>query len=473
MGQTTSAHEHSVYTRFWSQRKVEQTISFFREAWSSKKVSRKAYNEFFRHSGYDLIFRDLDDDFDGWVDVKQLQLYFVLWSGASWEDKIKLLFKVVDFGHKGFLRKPEMSYLVSLVVKTLRKTANLDYEYTQVESLRQLQAEISSNAFGNTTSMSLAAFVEWCSSSEECKALKIFVDENFVKPLPKEVESNLQDSVRKLAYVLEDQTLQARRLLLKYEAVSAEPVEGQSRQMISQRCGTLVDSLEKAIAVEQQELHELSQLLSTSGETLLTNKVDRVHVLQLLRGLEVLQSSIDADMEEANTVLDNLTELTYSNPGMENHLQAMQLKLKLSQSQKSPRAALGGGQREVENPICVAGRAEEFIGTDGPEVQVAIPEPLFENSLIMKDTMRRCPPMTGGQTENKQSDDEGPKHRACVAIDDFDPLEGYEGQMLTLRKGEKILLAGQDGSHGWWYGIKQNGSEGWLSPEYVEIVDTV
>eukprot|EP00921_Rhytidocystis_pertsovi_P017359 GHVQ01027301.1.p2 GENE.GHVQ01027301.1~~GHVQ01027301.1.p2 ORF type:complete len:120 (-),score=18.16 GHVQ01027301.1:646-1005(-) len=106
------------------------------------------------------------------------------------------------------------------------------------------------------------------------------------------------------------------------------------------------------------------------------------------------------------------------------------------------------------------------------------------------------------QTENKQSDDEGPKHRACVAIDDFDPLEGYEGQMLTLRKGEKILLAGQDGSHGWWYGIKQNGSEGWydvkktadpytsvpnydvlmrhkytptgwLSPEYVEIVDTV
>lgn len=54
-----------------------------------------------------------------------------------------------------------------------------------------------------------------------------------------------------------------------------------------------------------------------------------------------------------------------------------------------------------------------------------------------------------------------------IAIANFDPPTSHQAQMLRLVVGDVITVIGQDGK-GWWYGQKQNGTEGWFPPSYVQ-----
>merc|ERR1712032_542815 len=65
----------------------------------------------------------------------------------------------------------------------------------------------------------------------------------------------------------------------------------------------------------------------------------------------------------------------------------------------------------------------------------------------------------------KVTDDSSP---TLVAISDFDPPPTHSTQMLKLLVGDAITVLGQDG-RGWWYGRKQNGTEGWFPPSYVQV----
>merc|ERR1719502_1860429 len=54
-----------------------------------------------------------------------------------------------------------------------------------------------------------------------------------------------------------------------------------------------------------------------------------------------------------------------------------------------------------------------------------------------------------------------------IAIADFEPPATHQTQMLSLVVGDVIDVIGQDGK-GWWYGKKQNGTDGWFPPSYVQ-----
>jgi len=54
-----------------------------------------------------------------------------------------------------------------------------------------------------------------------------------------------------------------------------------------------------------------------------------------------------------------------------------------------------------------------------------------------------------------------------VAIANFEPPSSQSTLMLPLVIGDIITVIGQDGK-GWWYGKKQNGTEGWFPPSYVQ-----
>lgn len=57
---------------------------------------------------------------------------------------------------------------------------------------------------------------------------------------------------------------------------------------------------------------------------------------------------------------------------------------------------------------------------------------------------------------------------SLVAIARFDPPITHTTQMLTLVVGDVVDVQGQDG-RGWWYGRKQDGTEGWFPPSYVQV----
>lgn len=69
------------------------------------------------------------------------------------------------------------------------------------------------------------------------------------------------------------------------------------------------------------------------------------------------------------------------------------------------------------------------------------------------------------ETSSKVADDSSP---TLMAIADFDPPPTHSTQMLKLLVGDAITVLGQDG-RGWWYGRKQNGTEGWFPPSYVQV----
>lgn len=54
-----------------------------------------------------------------------------------------------------------------------------------------------------------------------------------------------------------------------------------------------------------------------------------------------------------------------------------------------------------------------------------------------------------------------------TAIANFDPPNSQQSKMLPLIVGDTITVIGQDGK-GWWYGSKQDGTEGWFPPSYVQ-----
>jgi hypothetical protein len=55
-----------------------------------------------------------------------------------------------------------------------------------------------------------------------------------------------------------------------------------------------------------------------------------------------------------------------------------------------------------------------------------------------------------------------------IAIADFEPPATHQSQMLQLIIGDTMTVSGQDGK-GWWYGKKQDGTEGWFPPSYVQL----
>eukprot|EP00922_Rhytidocystis_sp_ex-Travisia-forbesii_P042933 GHVS01064176.1.p1 GENE.GHVS01064176.1~~GHVS01064176.1.p1 ORF type:complete len:285 (+),score=24.56 GHVS01064176.1:271-1125(+) len=230
-----------------------------------------------------------------------------------------------------------------------------------------------------------------------------------------------------------------------------------------ERATGMVHALRRGIAVEHEEIAELSKILFQADDSVLVNSGRRHHTRQTLKGLEVLQKYIQRDLHDLGDVIEKLVTLTYSAPGMKKKLDEMEERL-LDNTEVSAAAVseepdfFTGGSWKTSHAISVAGRAEHVLGGGITEAQVVVPA-VHDNPLTEQKQSQ-----SAVQSEKANEASEEPVLRPCgtrmlvtwlsnkletfgfaVAVVDFEPLEGYASQMLRLSAGDQILLAGQVG----------------------------
>eukprot|EP00922_Rhytidocystis_sp_ex-Travisia-forbesii_P043193 GHVS01064503.1.p1 GENE.GHVS01064503.1~~GHVS01064503.1.p1 ORF type:complete len:255 (-),score=29.17 GHVS01064503.1:855-1619(-) len=253
--------------------------------------------------------------------------------------------------------------------------------------------------------------------------------------------------MRLLEYGLQDQRLKLSALERKLEIVESEQTDGDSLQLESlrltrNRSREMVHAIEKGLAVEQKEIVEISNILFKTSDGLLADTGRRHQTGQTLKGLEALQTSIQSDLQELRELLGKLVSITYSAPGMQKKIDEMERRL-----HKSPEVLetlpgnqdyFTGGSWQTSHAISVAGRAEHVIGGGATEAQLVVPT-IHDQSEGSRNNIRQA----ASSEQTDETSEEQPVLRPCVAVVDFEPLEGYASQMLRLSAGDQILLAGQ------------------------------
>lgn len=520
MGSALHTLDSLVYFQVWTASEVARVQEALRRRKAVMSLDKTHFSRFFAAQSPELVkvFDAMDTDFDGKVDTFEILLIVVLWSNATWEEKLQLLFTCFDFNAKGFLRFAELFFMLSTASKVLRKFAQLEPDLEDPAALR----EAALGAFGGEQGGELAAdgFNRWFEESNLAQKLRVFVDENASASVPEVVEAPMRQSVRMLEYNTQELAQKIEHLKQSTAILDAEEVQRGTQQQ--QQFDVLRRSLERtlnkltlALETIQSEVAELVGSLNdtTAGAGavgLVAPQAKQKHEL-LHREIEVLRRQCVQDHEGASEILGRLIELTFGLPP------------------PTPEPLPDGGQRPVSKEAAAEERAsvnDRFAKVSDPEADkrrlrlldrelrrkagkkpaqssVTVAE---DGTIVELDPMQlQVPPIEAGQAEARDSPspelaqaaaepevqrllpgealptedfpdgdvDEGEEDLpVVVAFADFDPPDSHDTQMLVLRVGDEIVATGQDGQ-GWWYGKKKDGSEGWFPPSYVQLRDEV
>jgi len=367
------------------------------------------------------IFSDLDNDFDGKVDIFEVLSALILWSKTDWDQKVRLLFDCFDFNAKGTLRPNEVSLMCSSLIRCLEKVVRFDNpKETNAEAARK-QVFDANGPLGKSSApppMNLEDFVARLHKCPMYMALRTFVDENSDMKPHEEVETPIRKKLRLLEYRCQElsqhvEALQAGRQKLQLGGKNT----GSKLDSVQSSFDKYMSRLVRSVETQQQELTSLITSFRTEGvETSTIDPRKRFKVEQALMEIEVLQNSCGNDIKSAEQLLQTLTE---------------------------------------EMVPATQALKENAGGNAGKDTGGGI--------NWTEDELRGGQPITNeGEVENEEN------FPVVVCFADFDPPTSQETLMLTLRVGDEITATGQDGQ-GWWYGKTADGRQGWFPPSYVQV----
>jgi hypothetical protein len=140
MGSTLATHENLVNVRGWSADQIGSVFDTLRRKSMVYTLNKEEFSRFIggRHREAITVFNDLDTDYDGKVDIFEVLVTLTVWSGTSWDEKLGLLFSFFDMMDKRFLKVDELMLMGSVLAQTMGKFVNLDYQYGQIEFLKEL-----------------------------------------------------------------------------------------------------------------------------------------------------------------------------------------------------------------------------------------------------------------------------------------------------------------------------------------------
>lgn len=484
MGNARSSLDGLVFFRAWTAAEVKEVQETLRRRKTTMAVDRATFDELVssRNPGCLTVFHSLDSDFDGKVDTFEMLLTLTLWSCATWEEKLELLFQCFDFNHKGVLRFPELAFMVSTAARVMDRFAEVPAGMSDPAALRDEAA----TAFGGARSGEIGAgrFAEWFGGSSIAQQLREFVNAHLSVEAPEAVESMVRERLRLLEYRVQELAQEVAQM--RDAATGIRGDVGRCDEDQKERCKLLwqkIDGLFTRLAVagetQQSELAELSRSLnqevSGGGAAALLEPATRSRHGQLLADTDALQRRARSYLDELKETLAEIVELTRGldlaiegamgppippprtpNEGEDPEAAARRVRV-LDREMRRAR-----GKRPIE--ALVSANALPSAGIDIQPTPAAQPAPASQPGIVSQGT-----PEPGSIQGEPEAGAEEPMP-VVVAFAAFDPPPSSDTQMLSLQPGDEIVALGQDGQ-GWWYGRKVDGVEGWFPPSYVQVKD--
>jgi len=446
-----------------------------------------------RHREALTVFNDLDTDYDGKVDIFEVLVVLAIWSGTSWEEKQELLFMFFDMMDKRFLKIDEVMLMGTLLFQTMSKFVKIPPQYGWRKNLE----ELATLAFpAGTDKLDVATFKKFSNRHdvEPFNRLRGFIEDQAAKGQAPSVESRMRLQISTLEKHVQKLFERLERLQTKlpdFVEACIEYVSAWGRRkrwdFVMQNLRQLVLSLHQCAESMHTTLADLSSSLkedeATQGLSSVIEPHRRFQQEQMVVEVERMRQQSLVDFRESTELLRRLIEFTEPNeaPALDQASMSGMNAIREEEHEHvvdmSPprvvesRSAMKQVHNEMLKEINEGGAFSRDIegfkelveqvaeqgpdsGGGGPAARPAAPGPATA-------------PGAGGAPDSGTAAELPTDIPKLIAIANFDPPNTHSTQMLPLVIGDVITVIGQDGK-GWWYGKKQNGTEGWFPPSYVQ-----
>jgi len=427
---------------------IERVLATVKSLRSGFLLSKDAFLEGWAQAGHVppvTLFRALDTDGDGLVDVFEVATLLALYARGTWQERTDILFQIFDFNAKGSLTQDELRFMGCTIIRVLSKFLDTEVDEDLVTSWRTDPLQTPSDSGFSTND-----FFEWFKASSHAKELRLFIDENATheKSEFNDMPAILRTAIIGLQSAFENQ--HSRYCALKRDLTTAKKMwsalahvdtKVQSPKNAPGRIPTDTDP--KPVG-GQDDADTDPKDSTTSMEGI--DKIMSSRDLYLLTQIDILMVRIEKATSMQRLDIDELINL----------VDAATMDPQARIRQRQVWADVEAIQKETERNITTCMRAIECLidlrgGTRSSSAQ---------KDGGKHEGAQRKPRVTG-----IPADYEG---HPTIVIKAFTPKGGYDMDMLTLDLGENIRALGQD-PHGWWYGRKDNGQEGWFPPSYVSL----
>lgn len=479
MGNTLRSHDDLIHVRGWTREQIGAAFELLRGKNCLHSVTREEFARYFggRNREAVMVFKDLDTDADGRVDVFEIFIVLAIWSGTSWEEKEDILFKLFDMMQKGFLKVDEISLLSTRLLQTLQKFVKLEDCFIGPEFVRHWTQR--AMPLGESR-VSPDAFRSWVNNCEPFDQLKGFIESHAARAQPDTNASRMRVRIGVIekhgATLLErmehlqDKLPDFGENCIDYVTALGRRkrwdfVIQQLRELIM-KISNMSEHLHSTVGSLEQSLHEDEV---SGGTASLVEPGKRFRQEQMLLSLDSMRELSATDFREATDLLTRLIDLT--EPGETTGMGVTEL-LADSMNAITEEDSDEAEPADVVPPRVVEHRAamqqvcsEMAADCEDGCVFGRTAEQAADATMAPGQAMLATSPAFPQSTRGTLSDSEP----TLVAIADFEPPPSHEAQMLKLDVGDVVKVLGQDG-RGWWYGRKQsNSKEGWFPPSYVQV----
>jgi len=503
MGTALSTAEALVYLRAWSAPEVAEVMQALRRERLVMAVDKRLFEDLIGHKNQEAtrVFHALDADADGKVDAFEVLATLALWCCATWEEKCRLLFDCFDFNRKGGLRPVELSFLACSVARAAERFAELPGDLASTASLK---AEALA-AFGGLepgASLGAGAFAEWFDASGPAQLLRAFVEEHQGPAAARAVQATIQERLRLLEYRVGEQAAEIEQFRSTADDLRLEQAPGGPEREEWDRLWTRVDELVKKMSgaadSQRTEVAELAAALSSAvaaggAEALLEPQARSQHG-HLAADVESLEQDVRDMLRGGGELLAQLLELRGGIAEAERPEEAgsgLPASRRAATDPEAVRRRLRVLDREVRRrrgkiPAVPSEAGGSPTATALVQHQRSLESQQVQHQGSLESTVSRKPSgqeagqevgrlHTGGSTAVSSLHTVGTASpinddvmAVVVAFAEFVPPASSDTQMLSLKPGDVITALGQE-AQGWWYGRKDDGSEGWFPPSYVKL----
>jgi hypothetical protein len=503
MGTALSAHDNLIHVRGWTSSQISTLWETLRKKFVVYTLTKEDYIRFVAGRNFEAlsVFNDLDDDFDGRVDVFEVFVVLIIFSGIKWDEKKDLLFQLFDMMGKGFLKVDEVLFMGNILVQVLRKFVSVKGA-SSTEPLHL--KDISQKAFGNGgTQLSLDAFRLWFGSCKPLEELRGFLEDHAATGQPDSNESRMRvemGQIEKHATRLFERIERLQDRIPDFVDSCLETVNQWGRRkrwdFVMQNLRHLILKLHQLSEDMHVKLTRLAEMLNedemSGGMAAMVDPKKRFQQEQMLMELKMMRSASFHDFREATTMTQRLVELSepleqlpgqsgqapeagqQDAEGMQDNPRAVEARNKLKQICNEMLADMSEtGMFGAPNLKTIVKQAQDEADDDEDNTFAGSPHALavanatgFEAATGGSSGSR-----AGGAAAALQGKgvDLSGTEPTLVVIADFEPPPTHQSQMLRLKVGEFVTIVGQDG-RGWWYGHKADtGAEGWFPPSYVQV----
>merc|ERR1719235_149091 len=318
--------------------------------------------------------------------------------------------------------------------------------------------------------LDLETFKEFSNDGEPFEQLKGFIEDKAAKGQPPSVESRMRlqiSTLEKHVSVLFEKLERLQNWLPDFVESCIEYVSAWGRRkrwdFVMQNLRQLILNLHQCAEDMNSTLADLNSSIkedeSTQGLTSMIEPRRRLRQEQMVVEIEKKRQQSLSDFREATELLRRLIEFTEPNEALTT--------TGMDQAEQGGMNAI----REEENenlvdmspPRVVESRnfTKQIYGEMLKETQEG---GTFSRDIEgFKELLDKVSAGTPGPgaTAEKSAEATAEEIPKLIAISNFDPPPTHQTHMLPLKVGDTVTVIGQDG-RGWWYGKKQNGTEGWF-----------